>query len=105
MMARSNSSARPGAPVETPLSGATAADFGSFLGEPCFIEQARAFCSARAQITQTRICQQGQTGRAYLVDLVATFVSNTAAPAFATSSSWAALFAPLTPIAPITWPS
>ena len=65
MIARSNSSARPGAPVEAPRSGATAGDFGSFLDEPCFIERARALCRARAQITQTRIRQQGQTGRLF----------------------------------------
>jgi len=45
--------------VETPLSGVGAANFGSFFREACFIERARALLNARAQITQTRICQQG----------------------------------------------
>src|SRR2546423_15411739 len=47
-MARSNSSARPGAVTELALSGVATASFGSFLGEPDFIARARASCSTLA---------------------------------------------------------
>src|SRR5436189_930309 len=45
-MARSNSSARPGAVTELGLSGVATAGFGSFLGEPDFIARARASSSS-----------------------------------------------------------
>src|SRR5207248_8904430 len=48
MMARSNSSARPGAVTELALSGVATASFGSFLGEPDFIARARASSSTLA---------------------------------------------------------
>src|ERR1051325_1005631 len=101
MMARSNSSARLGEADGSPPRCAVAAGLESLLDEPGFMEQAQALVNARAELRKTLELQQGRTRRYF----AATFVSKTAAPALATSSSCAALFAPLTPTAPMTWPS